>query len=86
MRQHFNKLDAAYRGMSPTGHSVAGNADAAPQSKDVDGVVGTAEAAAMLNIPARQVRRRADQLGGVLVAGRLLFLRKTIAEHARGGR
>jgi hypothetical protein len=83
MKKHYALLDTQIKGMAPRGPSVAGNADGGTQSQH--DVIGTREVAAMLSIAPRQVRRRADQLGGALVAGRLLFLRETVADHARKG-
>jgi hypothetical protein len=85
LRRHYNQLDTQIKGMSPRGPSVAENAFGAPQSAHGD-VIGTREAAAMLSIAPRQARRRADQLGGALVAGRWLFLRDSVAEYAEGRR
>ncbi|HWY01255.1 MAG TPA: helix-turn-helix domain-containing protein [Mycobacterium sp.] len=84
MRRHFNQLEAQFKGMSPTRHPVVGNGDCAPQSQHGD-IIGTREVAEMLKLTPRQVQLRANQLGGVRVCGRLLFMRAEIAEWARGG-
>lgn len=80
LHRHFRDLDAAVRGMSPRGPSVVENADGGTQSKD--DVIGSVEVAKMLSLAPRQVRRRARQLGGTLVAGRWLFMRETVADYA----
>jgi hypothetical protein len=80
MTAYFRRLDAAYRGMAPRGPSVVENGDEGTQSKD--DVIGSVEVAKMLSLAPRQVRRRATQLGGTLVAGRWLFMRETVAEYA----
>ena len=86
LRKHYDRPDTAVRGMAPRGHSVAENGDGGTQSQhEQHDVIGSREVGAMLSIAPRQVRRRAGQLGGVLVAGRLLFLRETVAEYARRG-
>jgi len=87
LHRHYNQLDTAFRGIAPRGPSVVDNAHGGTQSQHEHGVIGTVEVAAMMGIPPRQVRRRADKLGGTLVAGRWLFSRETVAEYAaREGR
>jgi hypothetical protein len=82
MKIHFDRLDTAVR-LSPTRQAVAENGGRAPQS--AHGIIGTAEAAAILGWSTRRVQREAGQLGGARVCGRLLFLRETIADYARRG-
>jgi hypothetical protein len=84
LREHHQRLDAAIRGMSPRGQHVAGNASSGTQSQDA--VIGTRQAAQMLNMAPRQVRRHAQELGGMLIGDRWLFSRQNVADYAaRGG-
>jgi hypothetical protein len=79
LHAYYRRLDAAYRGLSPTRHPVAGNGVLDRHSRDGE-IIGTREVAEMLGLTPRQVQRRAGQLGGTRVCGRLLFLRAEIAE------
>jgi hypothetical protein len=83
LRKHYTLLDAAMR-VSPTRQPVVENG--APDQHSRDDIIGSREVAAMLNLTERQVQRRAAQLGGTRVCGRLLFLRADIADHAEGRR
>jgi hypothetical protein len=85
LHRHYSQLDTVVRGSAPRGASVAGNADGASHSQDA--VIGTTETAEMLSLTPRQVRRRADQLGGRLIGDRWLFSPQNVADYAaRGGR
>jgi hypothetical protein len=78
LHAYYRRLDAAYRGLSPTRHPVVGNGVLDRHSNH--DVIGTAQVAQMLNLTARQVQRSAGQLGGTRVCGRWLFIRAEIAE------
>jgi hypothetical protein len=79
---HYKQLDAAYRGMSPRRHDGPEIGADAPQSGHAD-LMGTRQVADMLGLSARQVRCRADQLGGVRVCGRLLFMRESVVNYRK---
>jgi hypothetical protein len=85
LKEHHQRLDALVRGFAPSGASDGVPGDSAQQSAH-DAVIGSAQVARLLGIAPREVRRRAEQLGGTLVAGRWLFLREAVADYAaRGG-
>jgi hypothetical protein len=84
LREHHQRLDTAVRGFAPRGQPVGVIADSAQQSQH-EAVVGSAQVARMLDLPCREVRRRAEQLGAVMVAGRWLFSRENVVNYMQGG-
>ena len=74
----FDRLDIEIR-VSPAGRDSGGDT---AQSDPI----GTKEAAMLLGLSPRQVRRIAADLDGQLVGGRLLFDRRTVPEYGEGKR
>ncbi|GJO37411.1 hypothetical protein NJB1604_02150 [Mycobacterium marinum] len=76
-----NRLDIASltSEMSPTGHEFG--SDSAPLESDL--LVGSREAAGILGLSTRQVRRLAPDLNGEIIGGRIVFRRSTVTEYAQ---
>lgn len=74
-----DRLEAEWRHPSPTRQQR----QAALEESDVCVTrVGTAAAAQMLGWSTRRVQRNADLLGGQMIAGRLVFRERDVADYA----
>ena len=73
----FDRLDTEFHRMSQPGHAASEDVGDAPKSK----WIGTSEAAALLGLHDRTIRRSAKKLGGELVCGVLVFDRATVVAH-----
>lgn len=80
MWQLANRLDLSSltSGMSPSGHESDGGSEALETS-----LIGTQEAANLLGLSTRHVRRLAADLDGENVRGRMVFKRSTVVEYAQ---
>lgn len=74
-------VDRAASRMSPAGREDV-PADVDPEQWTSDNRITTAEAARILGLSARQVRRKRDELAGSYIGGALLFDQATVAAHA----
>ncbi len=81
MRRHFNQLDTAVRVSRPR-HDEREIGGREEQSRHAN-AIGAREAAEILKLSPRQVQRRASELGGQMVCGRLLFMRDTVVDYAQ---
>ncbi|WP_141213961.1 helix-turn-helix domain-containing protein [Mycobacterium marinum] len=68
--------------LSPRGHEI----DSGSESLESDLLVGSREAADILGLSTRQVRRLAPDLDGEAIGGRIVFKRSTVIEYAEGRR
>ncbi|KZS79940.1 hypothetical protein B4U45_18340 [Mycobacterium persicum] len=80
LRRHYDRLDAEIRVMSAAGHE-SGRAAAELEKREL---VTAEEAAAVLGISKRQVRRLASDLDGQLIGGRWLFRLCDVQTYAEG--
>lgn len=80
MRLLAGKLNlSAVLAMSVGGHELEDGGE----ELDPLELIGTGEAAGLLNLSSRQVRRLATDLDGEIVCGRHVFHRATVIEYAR---
>jgi excisionase family DNA binding protein len=87
MRRHFDRLDAAVRGLSRSGHQAAGAVEQLPHSGPTSrSLISAHEAAQILGISKRQVQQLAADLDGQIIGGRWLFERETVETYAEGQR
>ncbi len=78
VRKLFDRLDIEIR-VSPAGQESAGD-----ERQSTDELMSTQEAAGMLRLSPRQVRRIQADLDGRTVAGRLAFPRSSVTQYAEG--
>jgi hypothetical protein len=83
MRRHYNQLDNQIKALAPRGALVVENAGGVPQSQHAHGVIGSRQAGEMMGIPAREVRRHAEEWGGAFIAGRWLFSADNVVNYMR---
>lgn len=81
MIQLARRLDLT-SALSSTGHESGGGSE----SLNSDLHVGSREAAAILGLSTRTVRRLAPDLDGQIIGGRMVFKRSTVVEYAEGRR
>ncbi|WP_157561127.1 helix-turn-helix domain-containing protein [Mycobacterium sp. E802] len=77
LANRFN-LTSLTSGMSPTGHESDSGSSALESS-----LIGTNEAADLLGLSTRQVRRLTADLDGENISGRIVFKRSTVTEYAQ---
>jgi hypothetical protein len=78
MRDLGRQFDRASLAMSPRGHESEGTA----AELDPERLIGTTEAARILGVSPRQVRRIAKDLDVETPGGRMAFRHSTVAEYA----
>jgi hypothetical protein len=81
LRRHLARCEAAVA-VSRSGHEINGDTS----QLDRDDLIDAQEAARMIGISKRQAQRLAHDICGLLIGGRWVFNKATVAEYAEARR